>query len=235
MKNRWIIPDIHGCSKTLKALVKEQIGPAKYDELYFLGDYIDRGPDSKGVIDFLMQLENEEFDVHFIIGNHEDYCIKAWEADQKKSLFGIKKTAQKEWERYGGKQTLQSFGAKKPSEIPVAYIDWMKKCKPFIELEKYILVHAGMNFNAEDPFKDTRSMMWVRDFKVDYSKTHGKKIIHGHVPVDLCFIDLLLHSNTYKFIALDNGVYSVDSPGFGNLIALNIDTREIRIQFNLDM
>ena len=56
MRKRWVIPDVHGCVNTLKALIEEQIKPARYDELYFLGDYIDRGPDSRAVIDFIRNL-----------------------------------------------------------------------------------------------------------------------------------------------------------------------------------
>ena len=51
MSQRWIIPDIHGCTKTLSVLLENLLKVTKHDELYFLGDYIDRGPDGKGVID----------------------------------------------------------------------------------------------------------------------------------------------------------------------------------------
>lgn len=59
----------------------------KHDQVYFLGDYIDRGPDGKGVLDYLMHLQEEEYEVHFIKGNHEDMCVKAYEADQKKKFL----------------------------------------------------------------------------------------------------------------------------------------------------
>ena len=70
MARRWIIPDIHGCAKTVKVLLENMLKVTKHDQLYFLGDYIDRGPDSKGVIDYLMWLQKEEYEVHFIKGNH---------------------------------------------------------------------------------------------------------------------------------------------------------------------
>ena len=89
MSQRWIIPDIHGCVKTVKALMENLLRVTKYDVVYFLGDYIDRGPDSKGVIDYLMHLKEEEYNVHFLKGNHEDLCVTAYEADQKKKLFAI--------------------------------------------------------------------------------------------------------------------------------------------------
>ena len=236
MSQRWIIPDIHGCTKTLKALLENLLRVSKSDSLYFLGDYIDRGPDGKGVIDYLMHLQGEEYEVHFIKGNHEDMCVKAYEADQRKRLFGGKHQEQKEWEAVGASETLKSFGVKHPREIPKAYIDWMNACVPYVELEDYILVHAGMNFKAEKPFEDTRSMMWTRSFKVDFDKSGGRKIIHGHIPVDYSFLSLVIENGeTYDFIALDNGVYVTDKPGMGNLMAFNPDTKQLLAQSNLDL
>ena len=236
MGQRWIIPDIHGCLKTVKALVENTLKANKNDTLYFLGDYIDRGPDGKGVIDYLMQLQQEEYDVHFLKGNHEDLCVKAFEADQKKKFLGGKHQEQKDWEAVGAKTTLESFGIKHPREIPQRYIDWMNNCLPFIELEQYILVHAGMNFNVADPFEDTRSMMWTRKFNVDYNKSHGKKIIHGHIPIDHSFMSMVIELNqNYDFIALDNGVFVTDKPGLGNLMAFNPDTGKLLAQSNMDM
>ena len=236
MSKSWIIPDIHGCAKTLKVLLENMLNVTKHDQLYFLGDYIDRGPDSKGVIDYLMRLQKEEYEVHFIKGNHEDMCVKAYEADQKRLFLGGKHQEQKDWEAVGAKETLKSFGVKHPREIPKEYIDWMNACVPYIELEDYILVHAGMNFDIRDPFEDTKSMMWTRHFKVDYRRTHGKKIIHGHIPIDYTFMSTVIEENeNYDFIALDNGVYETQQPGMGNLMAFNPDTMEIIAQSNMDM
>ena len=57
MINRWVVPDIHGCLKTLKTLLETRINLTRLGLVYFLGDYIDRGPDSKGIIDYIMSLE----------------------------------------------------------------------------------------------------------------------------------------------------------------------------------
>ena len=235
MAQRWIIPDIHDCAKTLQTLLENMLRVTKQDKLYFLGDYIDRGPDGKGVIDYFMHLQKEEYDVHFLKGNHEELCVKAFEADQKKRLFG-KHPEQKDWEAVGGKTTLESFGVKHPREIPQQYIDWMNSCLPFIELENYILVHAGLNFKIDDPFSDEHSMMWARKFNVDFNKSHGKKVIHGHIPVDYSFMSLVVaNDETYDFIALDNGVFVTDKPGLGNLMAFNPDTKRLMAQSNMDM
>ena len=70
MRNRWVIPDIHGCSKTLKCLIENNINLSKEDSVYFLGDYIDRGYDSKGVIDYIMSLQDSGYDIHCLITYH---------------------------------------------------------------------------------------------------------------------------------------------------------------------
>lgn len=233
MEKIWVIPDIHGCVNTLKQLIENGIQPSKEDKLYFLGDYIDRGPDGKGVIDYIMSLQENGYKIDYLIGNHEYYCMNSFEKDQHRFLF--KSNIQKEWERYGAKATLASFGVRHPRDIDPKYIEWMKKGKYFIELDKFILVHAGMNFNIQDPFDDTMSMLWVRDFKVDTNKIGGKKIIHGHVPVEHSLIQLFLDSGGYDFIALDNGVYYRDQKvGFGNLMALELNSMELIAQPNVD-
>ena len=231
---RWIIPDIHGCARTLKTLLENMLKVTRDDELFFLGDYIDRGPASKDVLDYLMDLQERGWSIHCLKGNHEDYCVKAWEADQKFHLF--KPDVQKAWENVGAKETYKSFDGKRPRDIPQKYIDWMRNLDYYFELENYILVHAGMNFKIKDPFEDKQSMIWVRDFKVDFEKTKGRRIIHGHLPEDYSFIDFVIKNpKSHDFIALDNGVFVTNKTGMGNLMAFNPDTNELMVQSNMDM
>lgn len=236
-QRHWVIPDIHGCSKTLKALIGQQIRPGINDVLWFLGDYIDRGPDSKGVIDYLMELESKEFNVKLLLGNHEDYCVKAWEIDRNtKRFLGIrfKTKTQKIWEMHGGIQTLESFGVDFAGDIPEKYIDWMRKLRYYAELEKHIIVHAGLNFSIDDPLSDQFAMLWTKDFKVIPSKIRNKKVVHGHTPVDLEFLDHVIRSDNYHFIDLDNGVYIPNKPGYGNLTAFELNSGQLLVQPNLD-
>ncbi len=233
MGNRWVVPDIHGCLNTLKSLIENRINLSKSDAIYFLGDYIDRGPDSKGVIDYIMSLQNAGYEIHCLRGNHEDYCLRAWEADKKRFMF--RSNIEKDWRKNGASSTLDSFGVKRPRDIDERYINWIKKTEYYIELDDCILVHAGMNFNISNPFEDTSSMMWIRNFKVDPNKVGGKKVIHGHVPVEMSLIDLFVQSEGYNFLALDNGIYYKNKDGFGNLLAYNLDTKEIAIQYNIDL
>lgn len=237
MIKKWVIPDIHGCALTLKTLIENQIKPNKNDHLIFLGDYIDRGPDSKGVIDYIMEMQRNEYNITVLLGNHEDYCVRAYDEDLKsKGFLGFRKRSaiQREWEMYGGTQTLDSFDAESPRDIPVEYIDWMRNLEYYIEVDSFIIVHAGLNFKEEDPFTDKRAMIWIRDFKVDSEKISNKKVIHGHVPVNLEFIDLSIVNPDYKFIDLDNGVYYNDRAGYGSLIALELTEMKYNIQSLMD-
>ncbi|MBU2553014.1 MAG: metallophosphoesterase, partial [Bacteroidetes bacterium] len=227
----------HGCVRTLKFLIEQQIKPEVGDELFFLGDYIDRGPDSKGVIDYIMGLQEAGHNLKLLMGNHEDYCIRAYEEDQKnKGFMGFrsKTKIQKEWETYGGKEALESFKVDSPRDIPQKYIDWMRKLQYYALTDDFVIVHAGLNFKEDDPFSDTRSMLWIRDYQVDKSKIRGRRVIHGHVPVNLEFIDTCVRENGYKFIDLDNGVYFDNRSGYGNLVALELTEMRYVVQSLMD-
>lgn len=239
MDKRWIIPDIHGCSKTLKALFEYYISPSKEDELYFLGDYIDRGPDSKGVIDFIMSLQKQGFQVNLIKGNHEESAVKAcMEERNLKSFMGIRernksKTA---WKKYGGKEFMKSFGIKDLNDMPEKYIEWMDRQPSYIMLDKYVLVHAGINFEAENPLEDEYSMRWTRSFNPRLEKIGGRIPIHGHVSISLEEIFMMRDQpKQFGCIDLDNGIYMTDREGYGNLVTLELNSMELYTQYNLDM
>jgi serine/threonine protein phosphatase 1 len=237
MPQQWVIPDIHGYAKTLKALIEEQIRPSKSDELYFLGDYIDRGPDSKGLIDYLMKLKASGYNARFLKGNHEDFCIQCCEEEHKlKSFMGFRQTNVKkaDWFKYGGKETLKSFKVTDLKKFPAEYLDWMRKLEYYIEVGNVILVHAGLNFDEDDIFKDKEFMLWAREFQVKPEKIGNRKVIHGHVPVSHEFIDFCVRKGTYNFVDLDNGVYIRNKQGFGNLTALELNSDILLIQSNLD-
>ncbi len=237
MKKHWVIPDIHGNSATLKALF-EQIKPSRNDWVYFLGDYIDRGPDAKGVIDFIMGLSADDYNIRTLRGNHEDYLLRTFDNETTRRRFlGItyQNKLKKEWFKYGGRETLNSFGVSDVHQIPEQYIEWMRGLEYYAETDSCVLVHAGMNFIIDDPFDDKHAMLWIKEFKVAPEKIGFKKVIHGHVPVSLDFIDLLTRSNGFDFIDLDNGVYMPGKENFGNLVAMELGSRELLIQPNIDM
>jgi len=238
MHKRWVIPDIHGCSRTLHNLVDNLIKPTRNDELYFLGDYVDRGPDSKGVIDFIRELEKDQYNVTALKGNHEDFMVELWDEGKKSrnnwwTRLGDRK--HKVWMDIGGKATLASFRTENIRHIPEGYIEWMRDLKYYVQLENFILVHAGLNFKNEDPFEDRRAMLWFRDYEIRPEKIGNRRIIHGHVPVNMELIVLSIKNKIYKFIDLDNGTYISGKDGFGYMVALELDSMELVIQDNLDL
>lgn len=238
MAKRWVIPDLHGCVNTVKSLVSDLIRPMRSDELYFLGDYVDRGPDSKGVIDFIRSMEKDGYNVTALKGNHEDFMVELYDAEMKSRndwwySFGNKK--HKTWLEIGGKPTLNSFDALHIRDVPADYIEWMRGLPHYKVLESFVLVHAGLNFNDENPFEDLRSMLWLRDYEIKPEKIGGRRIIHGHVPVNMDLISQSIRSRVFKFIDLDNGPYLSGKDGFGNLVALEINNMEMVIQYNMDL
>lgn len=238
MPKQWVIPDVHGYAKTLRSLVKDIIRPLRSDALYFLGDYVDRGPDSKGVIDFIRELERDKYTVTALKGNHEDFMVELYDAQLKSKSawwhnFGNKK--HKSYLEIGGRPTLESFGVTHIKDVPADYIEWMRNLPHFVVLEKFVLVHAGLNFKNDDPFEDKRSMLWLRDYPIQPEKIGGRRIIHGHVPVNMELITLSVKNRAYKFIDLDNGPYITGKEGFGNLVALELDSMEMVIQYNMDL
>lgn len=238
MIKRWVIPDIHGCLKTVRNLIENQIRPVPQDVFYFLGDYIDRGPDSKGVIDYLISLQEIGLKTNFLMGNHEEFLLKSVEQEPLSGNFfnlGKKNHYKESWLANGGEECLKSFGLINLNEIPQKYIDWINNLKKVIVLEDYILVHAGLNFDNEDPFSDTSAMLWARDFEIIPERINYRIIIHGHVPVNLDFIKTCIGNKHTRFIDLDNGIYMKDRIGFGNLTAYELGSKQLLVQENIDL
>ncbi|MCK9203150.1 MAG: metallophosphoesterase [Bacteroidales bacterium] len=235
MPKRWVIPDIHGHINTVRSLVTDLIKPMRSDELYFLGDYVDRGPDSKGVIDFIRSLELEKYNVTVLKGNHEDVMVELYDAMKESKSnwwpkFGNQKY--KSWSEIGGKPTLQSFNARHILDIPSDYINWMRDLPYYAELDDFVLVHAGLNFKNKNPFEDKHAMLWLRDYKIIPEEIGNRRIIHGHVPVNMELITMAIKNRTYPFIDLDNGPYITGREGFGNMVALELNSMEMVIQYN---
>ncbi len=225
LMKRYAISDIHGCSQSFAALL-HKIGLSKTDELYLLGDYIDRGPDSKGVFDTIMELQKNGYQVHCLRGNHEQLLLDARHDPR----------AYKTWYLHGGKETLASFGCDAPHEFPQRYLDFMDQLDYYFLLDQCILVHAGLNFTAPDPLADTHSMMWIRRWydNIDRAWLGDRRIVHGHTPTARRQIELQLAAvKTLPVVVIDNGcVYN--RVGTGQLCALDLDDWTLTFQPRID-
>jgi serine/threonine protein phosphatase 1 len=221
MSKIFAIGDIHGCSKTFRKLLFEKIQITKSDEIYCVGDYIDRGNDSKGVIDFILELRKENYRIHTIRGNHEQMLLESAESSQKL----------KQWILNGGNTTLRSFGISSINDLDAIYLDFFSSTHYFIETELCIFVHAGLNFLLPDPFADKQVMLWIRDFAVQKEKLNGKILIHGHTPVPLQFILSYVYEDV---INIDGGCVHNHVEELGNLVAFEINEKKIISIRNID-
>ncbi len=216
---RYAISDIHGCLATFNALLKK-IALQKEDKLFLLGDFIDRGPDSKGVIERIWALEKKGYQLTCLKGNHEQMLVETSQ--------GIDKMAR--WHLNGGEATLNSFNANSPNEIPSDFFSWMEKLPHYAKEVDYILVHAGFGFVMPDPLHEIHSMLWARDWyhKINYHWLKKRIIIHGHTPRPRTKIDKQLKTiNKHKVLDIDNGCFYAGKKGLGSLLAFDMDERKI--------
>lgn len=218
---RFVVPDIHGCAKTFQRLVTDMIQLQKSDHLHLLGDYIDRGPRSKEVIDFIFTLRRDGFNVHPLRGNHEDMLIRACSDPEATFL----------WLANGGEATLNSFGVNRAAEIPMHYRTFFISLPFFSSLKDVVLVHAGMNFHIADPFSDSQAMLWERSNDINPDAIGGRTLICGHTPQSRAAIR---HSASTKKIMLDNGCVFAGNGGLGALTALEITEWKLYFQDNID-
>ena len=167
------IGDIHGCKMALETLL-DSLELCEDDRLIFLGDYVDRGPDSRGVLEKLIELGANPRHV-FLRGNHDDWMLRArGEYRWFNSWVG---------EGIGGRESLESYGATSInlaalSLIPAAHWDFLARTQLYFETTSAIFVHAAItSYNAD--LSDSHSMMW-RSFWDNAPHLSGKRIVCGH-------------------------------------------------------
>ena len=167
------IGDIHGCSTALRALI-DAIDPGADDLVVPLGDFIDCGPNSRGVIEQLITLSKRCRMVP-LLGNHEEMLLNALES---KSEFRY-------WFKLGGKQTLESYSAYRSDleVIPAEHIAFIRRCRNYFETQTHIFVHG--NYEPELPMHQNEGgkLRWEH-LDVIRLRPHcsGKTVVVGHTP-----------------------------------------------------
>ncbi len=221
---RYAISDIHGCAATFAAALAH-IRLVPEDDLYLLGDYIDRGPDSGGVIDQILKLKAEGYRVHCLRGNHEQMYLNEYaEACRDASVTNIPK------------ETVTSFGVDDIRDTPGEYLYFMQHLPYYLLLPDYVLVHAGLNFRVADPLQQQETMLWIRYWYEDINRTWlgDRIIVHGHTPVPRRVIDNSTRELAlYPAINIDAGC-PYQSSGFGHLCVLDLDQRSCYFQPRID-
>jgi len=176
MKKIFAIGDIHGCYDRLKALMEKIPIDCSRDTLVFIGDYIDRGPHSVEVVDYLIHLKKRVPEVIFLKGNHEDMLDKFLTgADRFTYLLN------------GGQQTLDSYLTKPVQSeffpIPPDHMEFFKSLRLFYETEEFIFVHAGLRPRVPLKSQNTEDLLWIRNKFVSTKYDFGKRVIFGHTPL----------------------------------------------------
>lgn len=163
------IGDIHGHYQALDSLA-QQVKFNGDDVVVTLGDYVDRGPQSKEVIDFLIAL-SKRVQLIPLRGNHEIMMLQAKEDAEARSG----------WLACGGKATLESYGVEDLSEIPQPHWDFISATLPFHESERDFFVHA--NAHADIPLQDQPEyMLHWEHFDAQPRHLSGKRMVCGHTP-----------------------------------------------------
>lgn len=220
---RYALTDIHGCAQTLKAMVFDQLELQKNDELYVLGDLVNKGPDSKGVIDFILHLQKQQYKIICLRGNHDQMLLQA----SKKGEKAINLTsAEKEL-------TLESFGITHFEQLPDKYTTFIKSLPYYLELPDFFLVHAGFDFKQQNIFRDKDAMLNIRNYKLDCNKINYKRLLHGHTPNPLHSIKKAVTHQEAK-VNLDAGCVYYKNAAYGNLVAFDLDTQQLFVQQNVD-
>ena len=171
----FAIGDIHGCLQALDrvlGLIEAQAAGSAH-RLVFLGDYIDRGPDSAGVIARLRALQAHAPDrVICLKGNHEDLMLHAVDRPDRVEP----------WLNNGGDASLDSWGCRSVAEVAPDIVDWIAACPTWFEDERRIFVHAGLRPGLEPSRQSDRDRLWIREEFLGVDHDFGKFVVHGHTP-----------------------------------------------------
>jgi len=172
----YAIGDIHGSLAKLRSLVArcEQEADGREAAFVFVGDYIDRGPDSRGVITSIMDLQARlPGRVTTLMGNHEMLALAAIEGTTNPEF----------WLREGGAATLRSYGATRPHAMPGEHVDWLRSLRLSHDDGRRLFVHAGVNPEKPLDAQDDLDLLWIREPFLSDARDYGRLIVHGHTPV----------------------------------------------------
>ncbi len=172
----YAVGDIHGSLGKLTRLMAACRAHADGREMtvVFLGDYIDRGPDSAGVVGFILGLQADlPGRVITLMGNHEAMALGVFDGAMPVSV----------WLFNGGAATLKSYGAKDVRGLPRAHLDWMRALRLTYDDGRRFYVHAGVDPDKALEAQDTEALLWIREPFLREERDYGRLIVHGHTPV----------------------------------------------------
>lgn len=175
MEKIFAIGDIHGCFDKLCELMAKINIDRDNDTLLFLGDYIDRGPDSFDVVEYLIDLKKNFQKIVFLKGNHEE-MLEKYLAGKDRLTYLIN----------GGHLTLESYMKRGrmtgSTPIPQEHLDFFESLSFYYQTDNYIFVHAGLRENIPLEMQDYADLLWIREDFVGSDFDFGKRVIFGHTP-----------------------------------------------------
>ena len=190
-RRAYAIGDVHGrldlLEELLGAIEADMADRERADDyIVFLGDLIDRGPDSKGVIDRLRVLDETRYRPVFLIGNHEEVLLR---------LLAGERGLMKSWLRFGGAECARSYGmdpktldtsgeeqalAELRAAIPVDHVEFLRSFVDTFRFGDYLFVHAGIRPGIDLDAQRQVDLRWIRAPFLNDATDHGFLVIHGH-------------------------------------------------------
>ncbi|HAY06955.1 MAG TPA: serine/threonine protein phosphatase [Hyphomonas sp.] len=219
----YAIGDIHGRRDLLERLTQmieedaQSLPEGVKPQIIFLGDYIDRGLQSKDVINFFTSGAVDQFDPVFLMGNHEEALLRFYQ----EATFGS------QWARYGGAETLYSYGLAPPNQraslnshtemaaarnawtkvwnefrvrLPAEHLAFFQNLQPYHVAGDYLFVHAGVRPGVALDQQSMRDMLWIREEFLDDPQDFPQMVVHGHTPMDTVHYD-------HRRLGLDTGAF----------------------------
>lgn len=199
------VGDIHGCAQALERLLAA-IELTSQDTIVFLGDYMDRGPNSKRVLEIVIEL-SEQFQVIPLLGNHEIMMLDAVKETMMRDL----------WLQFGGQRTIESYGGSFEN-IPEEHLEFLRNCLRYYETDDHLFVHA--NYLPGKPLAEQEDQVLYWTHLLDFRPgphCSGKRVIVGHTPQtngNILDFGHMVCIDTYCF-------------GGGKLTALDVHSNEI--------
>jgi serine/threonine protein phosphatase 1 len=194
----YAVGDIHGRLDLLRSLlqrIEDDAGAhadAQQRALVFVGDYIDRGPDSRGVVADLTEGKRQGFDTHFLKGNHEAILLDFLQHPEHLE----------HWLVNGGQATMESYGVDTQAlarrrarpeawrqafaeALPPSHLRFFRTLKLCVAFGDYLFVHAGVRPGVPLGEQSEMDLIWIRGPFLDHAGSFGKIVVHGHTPEPL--------------------------------------------------
>jgi serine/threonine protein phosphatase 1 len=212
----FAVGDIHGRADLLSKMLNLLEGRAEAEQrangepvVVFLGDYVDRGPDSAAVVEAMLQGRPRGYERHHLRGNHEQSML----------MFMAAPLENRAWLLQGGAETLVSYGVQPPSPVaaheedwvaaaaalkerlPPAHLQFLEGLERYVAFGDYAFVHAGVDAARSLDEQTDDDLYWSRERFIASKRRFSHRVVHGHTPVDRPYAD-------QRRVAVDTGAYA---------------------------